>query len=211
MDLLCGTGETGDCISVNSYVSNQSKILQEAYHQVQVRMGLQQDRQKEVYDRRRHGEPYKEGDCVMLYNPVIPHGHSKKLHRFWCGPFRVLKRLSEVTYRIHHCQGGRKRIVVHFNRLKLCPTTMRSEVQPSQDSSPGQIVRHPVRTGNPKATVTVPGTSAGEGTVIVDMDETLEGQEAHTRDLEHFQLRRQLLMKRQPLLRSLLKNNLILI
>jgi len=60
-DLLCGTGETGDCVSVNSYVSKQSKILQEAYHQVQVRMGIQQDRQKEMYDRRRNGEPYKEG------------------------------------------------------------------------------------------------------------------------------------------------------
>ena len=40
------------------------------------------------------------------------------------------------------------------------------------DSSPDLVARHPVRTGSPKATVAVPGTSAGEGTV--DMDETLE-------------------------------------
>jgi len=63
---------------------------------------------------------------------------------------------------------------------------MRNEAQPLQDSSPDQVVRHPERTGSPEATVAVPGTSAGEGTVIVDMDETLEGQEVHIRDLEHF-------------------------
>jgi len=63
---------------------------------------------------------------------------------------------------------------------------MWNKVQPPQDSSPDQVVRHPVRSGSPKATAAVPGTSGGEGTVIVDMDETLEGQEVHTRDLEHF-------------------------
>jgi len=53
------------------FVPNKVKILQEAYHQVQNRMGLQQDRQKEGCYTRRHGEPFKEGDHVMLYNPVI--------------------------------------------------------------------------------------------------------------------------------------------
>ena len=37
-DLLCGTGETEKEVSVNSYVSQQSKILEAAYHQVQNRM-----------------------------------------------------------------------------------------------------------------------------------------------------------------------------
>ena len=30
VDLSCETGETGECVSVNSYVSKQSEILQEA-------------------------------------------------------------------------------------------------------------------------------------------------------------------------------------
>ena len=46
VDLLCGTGEMERDVSVNSYVSQQSRILEAAYHQVQNRMGLQQDRQK---------------------------------------------------------------------------------------------------------------------------------------------------------------------
>ena len=45
VDLLWETSGVGECVSINSYVSQQSKILQAAYHQVQSRMGLQQDRQ----------------------------------------------------------------------------------------------------------------------------------------------------------------------
>ena len=149
MDFLCGTGETGECVSVNSYVSKQSEILQEAYCQVQNRMGLQEDRQKEVYYRR-HGEPFEEGDSVMLYSPVVPYGHSKKLHCPWSRPFKALKKLSEVTYRICHCQGGRKRMVVHFNRVKLCPANLQSQLQSSQDSTHYQVddvASHPERSG----------------------------------------------------------------
>ena len=54
VDLLYGTGEVEKLVSVNSYVTQQIKIFEAAYHQVQNRMGLQQDRQKEMYDRRRH-------------------------------------------------------------------------------------------------------------------------------------------------------------
>ena len=46
VDLLYGTGEVEKQVSVNSYVSQQSKIFEAAYHQIQNKMGLQQDRQK---------------------------------------------------------------------------------------------------------------------------------------------------------------------
>ena len=111
IDLLYGTGEVEKQVSVNSYVSQQSKIYEAAYHQVQNRMGLQQDRQKEVYDRKRHGEPLKQGDYVMLCTPVVPRGRCRKLMRPWSGPYKILKKLSEVTYRIRRCQGRRKHTV----------------------------------------------------------------------------------------------------
>ena len=46
IDLLCGPSQTGECVSINDYVSQQSKILQAAYYQAQNRIELQQDRQK---------------------------------------------------------------------------------------------------------------------------------------------------------------------
>jgi len=61
-------------------------------------------------------------------------------------------------------------MVVHFNRLKLCPTNMRNEVQPSQDSSPDQVVRHPMRM---RPQLQCQDQVLEGGAVIVDMDETL--------------------------------------
>ena len=40
----------------------------------------------------------------------------KKLYWPWSGPFVVVKRLSNITYRVHN---RHRKIVVHFNCLKL--------------------------------------------------------------------------------------------
>ena len=45
----------------------------------------------------------------------------RKLHRPWTGPYRVLRKLSDVNYRIQDVQAPRRRPVVHFDRLKYCP------------------------------------------------------------------------------------------
>ena len=75
------------------------------WKQLTIRSKLQQDRQKEAHDRRRHGKLFKESDIVMLYTPVVPRAHCKKLMCPWCIPYEILKKLSEVTYRIQHCKG----------------------------------------------------------------------------------------------------------
>ncbi|KAG7176718.1 hypothetical protein Hamer_G015547 [Homarus americanus] len=53
---------------------------------------------------------------VWLYNPVLKKGQSPKLQSPWEGPYTVVERLSDVTYRI---KGRRKAqsVVVHVNRL----------------------------------------------------------------------------------------------
>ena len=53
-------------MKVDDYVAQQCRILEEAYRQVCHTVGLKQDRQKELYDRRRHGESFQDGDFVML-------------------------------------------------------------------------------------------------------------------------------------------------
>ena len=45
----------------------------------------------------------------------------KECHEnFITRPYKVIKKLSEVTYRIQHLQGRHQRKVVHFDRLKPC-------------------------------------------------------------------------------------------
>ena len=88
-------------------------------------MGHSLDRQKWYYDVRIHGEPYKEGVLVWLHSPVVPKGTAQKLHRPWTGPYKIVHRLSDATYRIQDVQQPQHRLVIDFDRLKHCPNDIR--------------------------------------------------------------------------------------
>ena len=74
--------------------------------------------QKQVYDQKVHGDPYTKGDLVWLHSPVVPKGASRKLHHPWTGPYQVLDRVNDCSYRIRLISRRKPQIVVHFNRLK---------------------------------------------------------------------------------------------
>eukprot|EP00731_Ephydatia_muelleri_P004961 Em0002g1137a len=57
----------------------------------------------------------------------VRRGFSKKLHRPWQGPFKVVKVLGPSIYRIVDCANPRRRKVVHFNRLKPAPSHSTAE------------------------------------------------------------------------------------
>ena len=90
--------------------------LYEIHREAQMTMGTEQRRQREYFNRKVHGEPFKEGDLVWLFEPHK--AKSRKFYLPWHGPFEVLSRTSEVTYMI--CKRGNKEKwqKVHFNRLK---------------------------------------------------------------------------------------------
>ena len=81
-------------------------------------MGVNLKRQKDLYDVHIHGQPYPKGDPVWLHCPAVLRGHSRKLHRPWKGPYRIIKCISETTYRIQDIKCPRRKLCVHFNRLK---------------------------------------------------------------------------------------------
>ncbi len=104
--------------STSRYALDLRLHLDKSYENVRNHMGLQQRRQKTLYDRRIHGAPFRLDDQVWLHSPAVPKGCAKKLHRPWQGPYRIVKVLSEVLFRIQRKDSPRKRLVVHFNRLK---------------------------------------------------------------------------------------------
>ena len=125
IDIMYGSPNTTQPSSVPQYVVTLRDDLEEAYKRVRIRMQQKLHRQKELYDQRAHGDPYKLGDLVWLHDPVVPRGQSKKFHCPWSGPFRVVSKFSDVVYRVQSTRGRRKRIVVHFDRLKRCPSGVR--------------------------------------------------------------------------------------
>ena len=91
--------------------------LYEKHREAQMTMRTEQRRQREYFNRKVHGEQFREGDLVWLFKPHK--AKSRKFHLPWHDPFEVLRRTSEVTYMI--CKRGNegKWQKVHFNRLKL--------------------------------------------------------------------------------------------
>jgi hypothetical protein len=92
----------------------------------------------------------------MVYQLVMPKSERenvKKLHKWWTGPFKVVKRLSEVTYRIQHIRNRAKRLVVHFDRLKRCHPNIRlseqfKNTQPPTDKHTSSNEQQPGPTNN---------------------------------------------------------------
>ena len=109
------------------YVEQLRARLEEAYKTVREHTRGVQKYEKQFYDRKATGGRYCIGDLVWLYTPAVPRGRAAKFHRPWRGPYRVVKVLSDITYRIQlvslpqrQDRRCRHRLVVHFNRLKPC-------------------------------------------------------------------------------------------
>ena len=137
IELAYGTSNATCTIqSPNEYAAALQKSLGSAFEQVRKNFKFRLCRQKDFYDRKVHGQPYEQDALVWLHSSVVPKGQSRKLHHPWTGPYRVVKQLSDVTYRIQHTQGRKNRLVVHFDRLKPCigGTSPRNEAH--QPSSP---------------------------------------------------------------------------
>ena len=62
-------------------------FMQQAHARVLQYMELQQQRQKEYYDKGVTEKTYAVSEFVFLHNPAVGGGYSKKLHKPWEGPF----------------------------------------------------------------------------------------------------------------------------
>ena len=151
VDIMLGT-TTPTPSTVPQYVLNLRNSLETAYEYVRSQMGHKQEQQKHRCDARTHGKAFRVGDQVWLRNPAVPRGSRESS----IGPGRVHSRLSESGYRLQHVQAPRKRVVVHFDRLKPCyPGTRQPEMRE-------QCPRRP-----PQSTPEVP---VGTGLELVDED-----------------------------------------
>ena len=143
-------------VSTSQYASSLHDKLGKAYTEVRKSMNLHLHRQKEIYDRKVHGKAYKEGDLVWLHIPVRA-GVSRKFYKPWSGPFKVCKKLSDVTYRIQNVKNRRNRVVVHFDRLKRFSAREGTLQVPAEEPGSSQLSSIPVRLG--QSEVPSPGSN----------------------------------------------------
>ena len=76
------------------------------------------ERQRQKYDQRLNQHTYDRGNAVWFYSPKRKNKISSCLQRPWEGPYIVLKRISDVFYRIQKTPQCKPRVVHHD---RLCP------------------------------------------------------------------------------------------
>lgn len=157
IDLMYGSPEKE--LPVHEYAATLRTQLQRAYQLVRDITHQRHQYQKPFYDSKVHGSPYSPGDFVWVFSNVVQRGQNRKLHHPWIGPFKVLEKLSDVTYRVKNLRGNRRQLVIHFDRLKPC----------SPHFIPDQITP---RLSHTESKVTHPQMpNIGDGLELIDTDE----------------------------------------
>ena len=120
LDIMMGVPDQEEHTSYGDFATKLKQNLTEAYQHVRENLQTAQCRQKEYYDRVVKDSEFQSGDQVYLYSPALKPGEAAKFHRNWKGPFTVLERVAEVTYKIQKLGGPSSTAkIVHFNNLKL--------------------------------------------------------------------------------------------
>jgi len=103
---------------VNSYGQQIREELDEIHRAVRLHTHLKSDKMKMRFDGAANCDGFNEGDLVLLYNPQRKKGLSPKLQSNWEGPYRVVKRINDVVYRIQSASSHQRKMkVVHLERL----------------------------------------------------------------------------------------------
>ncbi|KZS07756.1 Uncharacterized protein APZ42_028454 [Daphnia magna] len=88
---------------------------------VRKRLDAVQNRQKERYDDHRKNVSFAVGSLVWIYRPYRKKGRSEKLLHRYHGPFKIVRKVSDLHYIVAPISGRRKlQERVHVANLKPC-------------------------------------------------------------------------------------------
>ncbi|KAJ8983625.1 hypothetical protein NQ317_004263 [Molorchus minor] len=116
MDNFIKSGRTRYDVDEN-YVSELTARLKRVYSEVYENTEKAKCSRIAQYNKKTKEKAFAIGDLVYLRDMAAKIGISKKLAKYWKGPYRVIKKIGPVTYKIQKV-GTREEQVVHVNRLK---------------------------------------------------------------------------------------------
>ena len=103
---------------MDDYVADLQDTLLQAHAQARRSLGRSAQYQKKQYDHRvTEKRSYQPGAQVWYYNPSRRKGACPKLTSPWTGPFTILQKIDDVTYRIQRNRRS-KSFVCHVDTLK---------------------------------------------------------------------------------------------
>lgn len=117
VDLIYPPPPSGSKLPSNEYVVELQNKMRKVHCIARASLLEAGQKQKRLYDRKINKHQYHKGDAVWLRIYVKPKGLSKKLQLKWEGPFKIIDRISDLTFKIQKNKRSSCKIV-HFNRLK---------------------------------------------------------------------------------------------
>ena len=94
-------------------VRGTEKRIQDTFRTIRDRLGKTAKRNKRYYDRKHHLNCYRRGDLVLIKTSVRTVGKSPKIQDRYEGPFVVVDKLSDVSYRVQAGPNKRAKIIHH--------------------------------------------------------------------------------------------------
>ena len=101
----------------NEYVTEIRDKMKTVHEMARASLLEASRKQKIQYDRKVSKHSYKIGDAVWLRSYTKQRGLSRKLQLRWEGSFKIVGKISDLTYKVQKNKKSDFK-VVHFNRLK---------------------------------------------------------------------------------------------
>ena len=102
--------------TLSDYVGCLKDELQTCHEMVKESMDVDQERQKTYYDRSTFGPQYDVGDLVMVFNPTMKTGQTKKFKSFYSGPHLIRELINDLNFVIEDVKT-KKQQKVHYDRF----------------------------------------------------------------------------------------------
>jgi hypothetical protein len=81
-------------------IENLKASLRRAYKEVRKTNRKAHQNNKNFYDRKAKERHFAADDLVYLFTPAMKPGLTKKFRKYWSGPYKVLRKVSELNYEI---------------------------------------------------------------------------------------------------------------
>jgi len=106
-------------IDIEDYRVNLVNGLNEALKLAHDNIEIAQTSQVRSYNKHKTDTSFKTGDLILLTNPVIGKGKSKKLSTQYKGPYQIIEKISDLLYKIQpHGKKQAKYETVNIARMK---------------------------------------------------------------------------------------------
>ena len=91
--------------------------MEETHKHVRENVKGAMHRQKKYYDQKLSWQSFQPGDQVFVFFPNAKPGLTTKLACLWRGPFKMIAKITDVTYKINCGRKGKPQ-VIHVDRIR---------------------------------------------------------------------------------------------